>query len=118
MSDDQRSIGFWGATGIGVGAIVGGGILALAGVAFSATGPSAIVAFALNGVIALLTVLSFAEMSSAFPESGGTYSYAKKVLKAEPAFLVGWVVWMASIVAAVLYALGFAAYAATAIEVL
>ncbi len=116
MSDDQRSIGFWGATGIGVGAIVGGGILALAGVAFSATGPSAMLAFALNGLIAFLTVLSFAEMSSAFPESGGTYSFAKKVLKGEAAFLVGWVVWMASIVAAVLYALGFAAYAATAVE--
>lgn len=115
MSEHQRSIGFWGATGIGVGAIVGGGILALAGVAFAATGPSAMLAFALNGVIAFLTVLSFAEMSSAFPESGGTYSFAKKVLKAEAAFLVGWVVWMASIVASVLYALGFAAYAATAV---
>lgn len=115
MSEDQRSIGFWGATGIGVGAIVGGGILALAGVAFAATGPSAMLAFALNGVIAFLTVLSFAEMSSAFPESGGTYSFARKVLKAEAAFLVGWVVWMASIVASVLYALGFAAYAATAV---
>ena len=118
MSDDKRTIGFWGATGIGIGAIVGGGILALAGVAFSATGPSAIVAFALNGFIAFLTVLSFAEMSSAFPESGGTYSFAKKVLEAEPAFLVGWVVWMASIVAAVLYALGFAAYAASAVDAL
>jgi amino acid transporter len=29
---DRRKIGFWGATGIGVGAIVGGGILALAGI--------------------------------------------------------------------------------------
>lgn len=118
VSEDHRAIGFWGATGIGVGAIVGGGILALAGVAFSATGPSAMLAFALNGVIAFLTALSFAEMSSAFPENGGTYSFAKKVLTAEAAFLVGWVIWMASIVAAVLYALGFAAYAATAIDVL
>ena len=118
MSEEQRSIGYWGATGIGVGAIVGGGILALAGVAFSTAGASAIVAFALNGLIALLTALSFSEMSSAFPESGGTYSFAKKVLKAEAAFLVGWVVWMASIVAAVLYALGFAAYAANAFQVL
>ena len=44
-----RSLGLLGATGVGVGAIVGGGILALAGVAFATTGPSAIVAFALNG---------------------------------------------------------------------
>ncbi len=110
-----RSVGLWGATGIGVGAIVGGGILALAGVAFAASGPGAIVAFALNGVIAALTALSFAELASAFPESGGSYTYAKKTLSGEAAFMVGWVVWLASIVAAVLYALGFAAYASFAI---
>ncbi len=99
---------------MGVGAIVGGGILALAGAAFAATGPSAIVAFALNGLIALFTALSFAEVSSKFPQSGGTYTFAKKVLSVEAAFVVGWVVWFASIVAAALYALGFAEFAAIA----
>jgi len=71
----KRTIGFLGATGIGVGAIVGGGILALAGVAFSLAGPSAIIAFALNGGIALITAVSYAEMSKAFPESGGAYTF-------------------------------------------
>lgn len=101
----------FGATGVGVGAIVGGGILALAGVAFSVTGPSAIIAFALNGTIALLTALSFAEMASKFPESGGTYTFSRKVLSVEAAFTVGWVVWFASIVAALLYAVGFGHFA-------
>ena len=50
-------------------------------------------------------------MASKFPESGGTYTFAKKVLSVEAAFCVGWVVWFASIVAAVLYALGFAHFA-------
>ena len=81
------------ATGVGVGAIVGGGILALSGVAFATTGPAAVVAFGLNGVIALLTALSFAEMASKFPESGGTYAFSRKVLSVEAAFAVGWVVW-------------------------
>ena len=114
MSDTklERSIGLLGATGVGVGAIVGGGILALSGVAFAAAGPAAIVAFALNGLIAVLTALSFAEMSSAFPESGGTYTFAKKVLSVRAAFVVGWVVWFASIAASVLYAIGFGSYAA------
>lgn len=112
----RRTTGLAGATGIGVGAIVGGGILALTGVAFAATGPSAILAFALNGVIALLTALSFAELATQFPESGGTYAFAKKVLTVEAAFSVGWVVWFASIVAAVLYAFGFGAFAIIAID--
>lgn len=107
----HASMGLFGATGVGVGAIVGGGILALAGVAFSVTGPAALVAFALNGVIALLTALSMAEMASRFPESGGTYTFSRKLLSVEAAFAVGWVVWFASVVAAVLYALGFAHFA-------
>ncbi|MGM0457782.1 MAG: APC family permease [Bacteroidota bacterium] len=111
-----RTIGFFGALGIGVGAMVGGGILALAGVAFAVSGPSAILAFALNGVIALITALSFAEMASANPQSGGTYTYAKKALSLQVAFGVGWIVWFASLVAAVLYALGFGAFAVFALQ--
>ena len=38
-SVSDRHLGLLGATGVGVGAIVGGGILALAGAAFAATGP-------------------------------------------------------------------------------
>lgn len=114
--DERRTLGLGGATLIGVGAIVGGGVLALAGVAFATTGPGAIVAFALNGAIAVLTALSFAELASRFPESGGTYTYARKVLTVEAAFAVGWVVWFASVVAAVLYALGFAVFLVPVLE--
>jgi amino acid transporter/nucleotide-binding universal stress UspA family protein len=114
--NDQRILGLAGATLIGVGAIVGGGVLALAGVAFATTGPGAIVAFALNGAIAVLTALSFSELASRFPESGGTYTYARKVLTVEAAFAVGWVVWFASVVAAVLYALGFAVFLVPVLE--
>jgi amino acid transporter len=108
----ERHLGLFGATAVGVGAIVGGGILALAGVAFATAGPGAIVAFGLNGAIAFLTAMSFAQLARRFPESGGIYTYAKKVLSIEVAFVVGWVVWFASIVAGVLYALGFSAFVA------
>lgn len=116
FSSTSRTLGFFGATGIGIGAMIGGGILALAGVAFSVSGPSAILAFLINGLIAFITALSFAEMATAHPQNGGTYTYAKKALNVQVAFGIGWVVWFASIVAAVLYALGFAAFAAFALE--
>lgn len=112
----ERTIGLLGATGIGIGAIVGGGILALAGVAFRETGPGAVFAFAINGGIAFITAISFAELGSRFPESGGTYNFAKKVLSVQAAFIVGWLVWFASIVAGVLYAVGFGAFAMLAAQ--
>ena len=114
--EPQRTIGLVGATGVGVSAIVGGGIFVLAGVAFSTAGPGAALAFLFNGVIAALTALSFAEMSTAFPESGGAYSFAHRVLSVRAAFGVGWILCFAYIVAAALYALGFGHYAGEAIR--
>ena len=96
--------------------MIGGGILALAGVAFAVSGPSAIFAFLLNGFIAFLTVFSFSEMAAAHPQNGGIYTFSKKALSVQAAFGVGWVVWFASIVATVLYALGFGAFVLIAIQ--
>jgi amino acid transporter len=111
-----RHVGLFGATLVGIGGIVGGGLLILAGTAFADAGPAAIVAFALNGVVALLTAASIAEISTLFPESGGAYTFAKKVLSVRAAFAVGWVLWFAYIVAAVLYAIGFASFALIAVR--
>src|SRR5687768_5987849 len=110
--DDRRTVALTAATLVGIGGILGGGMLVLAGTAFAMTGPSFVLAFALNGVVALLTAMSIAEISTAFPESGGAYVFAKKVLSVRTAFAVGWVLWFAYIVAGVLYALSFASYVA------
>ena len=118
MGTGQRNLGLIGASRVGIGAIVGGGIFVLAGVAFSAAGPGAIAAFALNGIIATLTLLSFAEMATAFPESGGAYTFGKRVLSIRLAFAIGWILFATYIVGAVLYALGFASYAVLLVKTL
>lgn len=114
--DGGRRIGLLRATIAGLGAIMGGGVLVLAGVAFAEAGPGVLAAFAANGVVALFTALSLAEISSAFPESGGTYLFAKKVLSVRLGFAVGWVMWFAYIAAGVLYAVGFASFAVLGLE--
>jgi len=111
VSNPSRHLSLFATTALGVGAMMDGGILALAGVAFASAGPGALAAFALNAVIVILTALSYAELSTAFPQSGGIYVFAKRVLSVSAAFSVGWIFWFASIVAASLYALGFASFA-------
>jgi APA family basic amino acid/polyamine antiporter len=112
----ERTIGVFGATLVGIGGILGGGLMVLLGTAFNMAGPAAILAFALNGIVAGLTAMSVAEISSTFPQSGGAYNFAKKVLNVRAAFVVGWVTWFAYIVAAVLYALSFAAFTAIVVR--
>src|SRR5688572_15513503 len=115
-ADAKRHVGVFGATLVGIGGIIGGGLLILVGTAFGQAGPAAILAFILNGIVAWLTAMSLSEISTTFPESGGAYMFAKKILSVRAAFAVGWVLWFAYIVAGVLYALGFAAFTVVALQ--
>lgn len=95
---------------VGVGAMIGAGIFVLTGEAAGVAGPSLILAFALNGVVTLLTAMVYAELGSAIPEAGGGYLWIKEGLPGANAFLAGWMSWFAHAVAGALYALGFGAF--------
>jgi len=110
MAELNRSLGFWGATGIGIGAIIGTGIFVLIGVASGIAGPAVILSFVIAGFVALLTGLSTAELSSFIHESGGSYIYTTKAFGAFPGFIVGWMKSFDYIVGASAVSVGFAAY--------
>ena len=110
MAGLTRSLGFWGATGIGIGAIIGTGIFVLIGVASGIAGPAVILSFIIAGFVALLTGLSTAELSSFIHESGGSYIYTTKAFGPFPGFVVGWMKSFDYIVGASAVSVGFAAY--------
>jgi basic amino acid/polyamine antiporter, APA family len=110
MAELTRSLGFWGATGIGIGAIIGTGIFVLIGVAAGIAGPAVILSFIIAGFVALLTGLSTAELSSFIHESGGSYIYTTKAFGQFPGFVVGWMKSFDYIVGASAVSVGFAAY--------
>jgi len=97
-------------TMIGVGAMIGAGIFVLIGIAAGVAGPALIIAFALNGFVALLTAMSYAELGSCYHDAGGGYLWVKEGLPKWNGFLSGWMSWFAHAVACSLYALGFGAY--------
>jgi amino acid transporter/nucleotide-binding universal stress UspA family protein len=95
---------------IGVGAMIGAGIFVLTGIAAGVAGPALILAFALNGLVAVLTAMSYAELGSCYHDAGGGYLWVKEGLPRWNGFLSGWMSWFAHAVACSLYALGFGAY--------
>lgn len=95
---------------IGVGAMIGAGIFVLTGIAAGVAGPALIIAFALNGLVALLTAMAYAELGSCYHDAGGGYLWVKEGLPKWNGFLSGWMSWFAHAVACSLYALGFGAY--------
>jgi APA family basic amino acid/polyamine antiporter len=110
MPELQRSLGFWAATSIGIGAIIGTGIFVLIGVASGLAGPSVVFSFVIAGFVALLTGLSTAELSSFIKEAGGSYIFTTKAFGKFPGFVIGWMKSFDYIVGASAVSVGFAAY--------
>lgn len=98
------------ATLIGVGAMIGAGIFVLIGIAAGIAGPALIITFVLNGLVALLTAMAYAELGSCYHNAGGGYLWIKEALPKVFGFLSGWMDWFGHSVACSLYALGFGAY--------
>lgn len=106
----SRDLGLWDITLVGVAGMIGAGIFVLTGIAAGQAGPALLLAFALNGVVTLLTGMVYAELGSAIPEAGGGYLWVREGLPDPNALLAGWMSWFAHAVVGSVYALGFAAY--------
>ncbi len=98
---------------MGVGAMVGGGIFSVLGLAIGQAGHAAPFAFALGGIIALLTGLSYAYLGLSYRSDGGSFTYLEKAF-ASPniAGLGGWLLLVGYIGTMGLYAYTFGVYGA------
>ena len=76
----KRTIGTFQLTMFGVGATVGTGIFFVMSLAVPEAGPAVVISFLIAGLAAGLAALNYAEMASAVPVSGSTYSYAYATL--------------------------------------
>ncbi len=95
----------------GIGIILGAGIYVLIGDAAGLAGNAVWIAFVLGALIASLTGLSYAELSSIFPKEAAEYVYVKIACGCEIlSFLVGWFVILTGIISVSTVALGFAGY--------
>ena len=83
MSTLRRELGLLEAVIYGVGLILGAGIYAILGEATGVTGESIVISFLLAALIALLTGLSYAELSSLFPKAEGDYIYVREAFDRE-----------------------------------
>jgi amino acid transporter len=76
----ERSIGLFQLSMIGIGATIGTGIFFILSQAVPVAGPAVVWSFIAAGVVAGLTAVCYAELASAVPVSGSSYSYAYATL--------------------------------------
>lgn len=114
MSDGEdalsRELGLLGATTLGLGTMIGGGIFILPSIAAENAGPASVVSFAIGGLISLFAVLSHAELATDMPTSGGGYAYVTRAFGPLAGSIVGWGMWAGLMFASAFYAIGFGQY--------
>ncbi|MFW9850270.1 MAG: APC family permease [Candidatus Thorarchaeota archaeon] len=103
-----RRLGLIGATNIGLGAMLGGGIYVISGTAAGIVGPALILAYFATGALTVFTALNYAELAASIPKQGGGYTFAAETFGGFPGFLTGWFLFIGNIVACGLYALAVA----------
>ncbi|ABL79035.1 APC family permease [Thermofilum pendens] len=113
MSKLRRELGLLELVGISVGGIIGSGIFMMPSLTLSTAGLSALLAWILAGVAMTVVALVFAELGSAFGDTGGPYVYARAAFGRTVGFLVGWgyyvscVLTVSAVTAAFVSYLGF-----------
>jgi basic amino acid/polyamine antiporter, APA family len=108
--DLGRSFGTFQLMMFGVGATVGTGIFFVLQEAVPDAGPAVVVSFLIAGLAAGLSALCYAEMASAIPVSGSTYSYAYHALGELVAMVIAACVLLEYGVAASAVAVGWSGY--------
>ncbi|MFC3531753.1 APC family permease [Vogesella facilis] len=91
----QRHIGPVALMLTGLGSIIGSGWLFGAAHAAQIAGPAAIFAWLIGMVIILAIALTYAELGTMFPETGGMVRYARYSHGSLLGFLAGWANWIA-----------------------
>lgn len=85
-----RRVGEGDAVVIGLGSMIGAGVFAVLGPAAGAAGSALLIGLAIAAAVAYCNATSSAQLAALYPQSGGTYVYARERLGAFWGNLAGW----------------------------
>ncbi len=95
----------------GLGTILGAGIYALVGEVAKQAGSFTPLSFLIASIIAIFTAVSYAELSSRFPQSAGSALYVRRAFdKKWLSGLIGWIVVLTGVISAATISHGFVKY--------
>ena len=112
MTALARRLGVADAVVVGLGAMLGAGVFAALAPAARAAGSGLLIALAIAGFVAYCNATSSARLAALYPESGGTYVYARRRLGGFWGYLAGWAFVVGKTASCAAMALTFASYAA------
>ena len=109
-----RALGWWEATAIVIGIMIGTGIFIVPAEITRSMGTrdAALSVWAVTGLLSLFGALSFAELAAMMPQAGGQYVYLREAYGPLTGYLCGWSFFIAAQTGGIsVLAVGFAEYA-------
>lgn len=94
----RRALGRWDLTAIGVNQVIGTAIFLLPAQVAALVGSWATLAFVVAGLGSMLVAISFAEVSSRFDTTGGTYIFTRTAFGPFIGFEIAWMQWFTRVV--------------------
>ena len=89
---------------IAIAGVIGAGLFMGSGSVINLAGPSAILSYAIAGLIVLFIMRMLAEMATVNPTSGSFAHYAHEAIGPWAGFMIGWLYWFFWVVAIALEA--------------
>ena len=102
----KRELGVFYAIISGLGATLGIEFFVLLDYATELAGPAVVVSLVVSGLINLMIMLNYAELSSSISRVGAEYTFTKAAFGGFVCFLSGWLRWLSSIFTTTLSAMG------------
>lgn len=107
MTTSHRPLGFWSATALVVGSMIGSGTFLLPAT-LAPYGAATLLGWAITLCGALLLAVTFARLARRWPQTGGPYVFARNAFGELPGFVVAWSYWISMWCAIAAIAVAFA----------
>lgn len=113
----HKQLGAFDVFSIATGAMFSSGLFLLPGIAAGETGPSVFLAYLVSGILVIPTMLSKAELATAFPRAGGTYYIIDRSLGPLMGSIGGFGSWFSLVFKSAFALIGMGAYIAIFFDV-
>ncbi|UTA55818.1 amino acid permease [Lysobacter soli] len=102
-----RPLGFWSATALVVGSMIGSGAFLLPA-ALAPFGAASLLGWGITLAGAMLLAITFARLAMRWPQTGGPYVFARNAFGELPGFVIAWSYWISIWCATAAIAVAFA----------
>lgn len=108
----DKKLGLWDVYAIATGAMFSSGFFLLPGLATAQSGPSAVLAYLIAGLLMLPAMFSMLELATALPRAGGSYYFVDRSLGPAIGTVTGIGTWLSLILKSAFALIGMGAYLA------